>query len=107
MARGRRIKPIVLNDAVTSAMMGSLSQVIGVLRLSFAAVVIAGAVQLLGVVAWTPNTGGIGWQPLSPMIFATTGSIDLVTSGGLCGRHIVPIIKARNTTKHRAAANQH
>ena len=44
-----------LNDALASLMMGSLSQLIGVLRLSFAAVVIASAVQLLGVVAWAPE----------------------------------------------------
>ena len=44
-----------LNDAVASLMMGSLSQLVGVLRLSFAAVVFAGAVELLGVVAWTPE----------------------------------------------------
>ncbi|MDP6186935.1 MAG: hypothetical protein QF863_06880, partial [Pseudomonadales bacterium] len=31
-----------LNDAVASLMMGSLSQLVGVLRLSFAAVVFAG-----------------------------------------------------------------
>lgn len=44
-----------LNDAVASLMMGSLSQLVGVLRLSFAAVVFAGAVELLGVVAWAPQ----------------------------------------------------
>ena len=44
-----------LNDAVASLMMGSLSQLVGVLRLSFAAVVFAGAVELLGVVAWAPE----------------------------------------------------
>ena len=44
-----------LNDAVASLMMGSLSQLVCVLRLSFAAVVFAGAVELLGVVAWTPE----------------------------------------------------
>ena len=41
-----------LNDAVASLMMGSLSQLVGVLRLSFAAVVLAGAVQWAGVVPW-------------------------------------------------------
>ena len=44
-----------LNDAVASLMMGSLSQLVGVLRLSFAAVVFAGAVELMGVVAWAPE----------------------------------------------------
>lgn len=44
-----------LNDAVASLMMGSLSQLMSVLRLSFAAVVLAGAVEMVGVVAWTPD----------------------------------------------------
>ena len=35
--------------------MGSLSQLMGVLRLSFAAVVFAQAVQMVGVVPWTPD----------------------------------------------------
>ncbi len=48
-----------LNDAVSSLMMGSLSQLVGVLRLSFSAVVFAGAVELLGVVAWAPE---FWWQ---------------------------------------------
>ena len=41
-----------LNDAVASLMMGSLSQLMGVLRLSFSAVVFASAVELVGVVPW-------------------------------------------------------
>ena len=41
-----------LNDAVASLMMGSLSQLMGVLRLSFSAVVITSAVELAGVVPW-------------------------------------------------------
>ena len=44
-----------LNDAVASLMMGTLSQLMGVLRLSFAAVVFAHAVQMMGVVPWTPD----------------------------------------------------
>lgn len=44
-----------LNDAVASLMMGTLSQLMGVLRLSFAAAVLAYAVQMLGVVPWTPD----------------------------------------------------
>ena len=44
-----------LNDAVASLMMGTLSQLMGVLRLSFAAVVFAQAVQMMGVVPWTPD----------------------------------------------------
>ena len=41
-----------LNDAVASLMMGSLSQLMGVLRLSFSAVVFTSAVELAGVVPW-------------------------------------------------------
>ena len=41
-----------LNDAVASLMMGSLSQLMGVLRLSFSAVVFTSAVKLAGVVPW-------------------------------------------------------
>ena len=44
-----------LNDALASLMMGSLSQLMGVLRLSFAAVVFATAVELVGVIVWTPQ----------------------------------------------------
>lgn len=44
-----------LNDALASLMMGSLSQLMGVLRLSFAAVVFAAAVEFVGVIAWTPQ----------------------------------------------------
>ena len=44
-----------LNDALASLMMGSLSQLMGVLRLSFAAVVFATAVEFVGVTAWTPQ----------------------------------------------------
>ena len=44
-----------LNDALASLMMGSLSQLMGVLRLSFAAVVFATAVEFVGVIAWTPQ----------------------------------------------------
>ena len=41
-----------LNDAVASLMMGSLSQLMGVLRLSFSAVVFTSSVELAGVVPW-------------------------------------------------------
>lgn len=41
-----------LNDAVASLMMGSLSQLMGVLRLSFSAVFFASAVAFVGVVPW-------------------------------------------------------
>lgn len=41
-----------LNDAVASLMMGSLSQLMGVLRLSFSAVVFTSAVEFAGIVPW-------------------------------------------------------
>ena len=44
-----------LNDTLASLMMGTLSQLMGVLRLSFAAVVFTQAVALAGVVAWSPD----------------------------------------------------
>lgn len=44
-----------LNDAVTSLMMGSLSQLMGILRLSFSAVILAGAVEFMGVRPWSPD----------------------------------------------------
>ena len=45
-----------LNDAVASLMKGSLSQLMGVLCLSFSAVVLTNAVELAGVVPWQANT---------------------------------------------------
>tara|TARA_B100001057_G_scaffold60974_3_gene54266 strand:+ start:1884 stop:3137 length:1254 start_codon:yes stop_codon:yes gene_type:complete len=41
-----------LNDAVASLMMGSLSQLMGVLRLSFSAVVFTSAVEFAGIESW-------------------------------------------------------
>ena len=44
-----------LNDALASLLMGTLSQLMGVLRLSFAAVFFTAVVAALGVEAWTPS----------------------------------------------------
>ena len=44
-----------LSDTVNSLQLGMLSQLVGVLRLSFSAIVIGWSVSSMGIVAWSPD----------------------------------------------------